>query len=59
MLTDYLVVGIYADNHQRYAQQFQAASPEGAEKKAQRHVSKTGETLIIAAVIDSKGEVVS
>jgi hypothetical protein len=48
--TNYLVVGIYADNNQRYGEEFHAISRQDAE--AQAHAATEAE-LLIAAVIDT------
>lgn len=49
----YTVVAVYADNHQRYADTFEAKNPEGAEKKAQALAKKEeASELIIAAVFE-------
>ena len=44
----YLVIGVYEDNHQRYADYFCADSPAQAEQLAQKEVESP---LIIAAVM--------
>ena len=54
-MTRYLVVGIYADNNQRWAESFMAADAEHAEKQAH---DATGHELIIAAVITGEDMVV-
>jgi len=57
---EYLVVGVYADNHQRWAESYQAEDPEHAEEQAHNSVNGDGGGLIIAGVIDcSTGSVVA
>jgi hypothetical protein len=51
-MREYMVIGVYEDNLQRWAQSFVADSPEDAESKAQDAVSRCGSHLIIAAVMD-------
>lgn len=48
----YTVIGIYADNMQRYAESFKAKTAEEAEDKAQRQARKAeGTELLIAGTI--------
>jgi hypothetical protein len=50
-MREYMVIGVYEDNLQRWAQSFVAGSPEDAESKAQDEVARAGSHLIIAAVL--------
>ncbi len=54
----YQVVAIYADNNQRYCDEFWATSPQAAEAAAKAKAAEDGNELIIAAVLLS-GRVVS
>jgi hypothetical protein len=54
----YQVVAIYADNNQRYWDEFWAASPQAAEAAAKAKAAEDGNELIVAAVL-LNGEVVS
>ena len=46
----YTVIGIYADNHQRWAESFQAEDVEHAEEQAQDSARAQDCELIIAGV---------
>lgn len=46
----YQVVGIYADNNQRYCDEFWAVSPQAAEAAAKAKAAEDGNDLIIAGV---------
>lgn len=52
----YTVIGVYADNQQRYADTFEASSPEAAEEQAE---ASTETELIIAGVIEGHARVVA
>lgn len=54
----YLVIGIYADNHQRYADTFDASTPDEAEEMAQDAAKAAHTSLIIAGVLRD-GQVVA
>jgi hypothetical protein len=51
-LKKYLVVGVYTDNHQRWAEAYDAEDPDHAEEQAHNSVNGEGDGLIIAGVID-------
>lgn len=52
-LKEFLVIGIYEDNQQRYADTFQARTPAEAEKKAKKVAREFEKTeLEVAAVIE-------
>ncbi len=51
----FTVIGIYADNNQRFAEAYACASPAAAEIIA----TATHPGLIVAGVIDMRGEVVA
>jgi hypothetical protein len=55
-MTNYIVIAIYADNHQRYATTIQASSPREAELRA---IEQAEAELIIAAVLDENGDIVA
>lgn len=60
-MSEYLVIGLYADNDQRYATTVNADTPEDAERIAQDQVVQLhpeGLELIVAAVL-LNGEVVA
>lgn len=46
----YQVVAIYADNNQRYCDEFWATSPQAAEATAKAKVAEAGNEIIIAGV---------
>lgn len=49
----YTVIGIYADNHQRYADSFKAVDAEDAEQQATALAQKEeGCELLIAGVVE-------
>lgn len=51
-MQEYLVIGIYEDNRQRYAGTFKAKTAEAAEKKAKKFIREFEKTeLEVAAVI--------
>lgn len=58
-LTTYTVIAVYSDNHQRWAESFEAEDPDHAEEQAKDSASASGLTLIIAAVIVGDCEVVA
>ena len=47
----YTVIGIYADNHQRWMQAFQADNPEDAEEQAQDCAKAQDCELLIAGTV--------
>lgn len=50
----YLVIGIYRDDHSRFAESYAADSPDEAEQ-----IAEAGHpNLIVAAVINEEGQVV-
>ncbi len=56
----YTVIGIYEDNHQRYADVVKATSPEEAEELVLADAKKRCEgDLVIAAVIEGDAKVVA
>lgn len=55
---EYLVVGVYADDKQRYATSVVARSPEDAETQVRSEIEAEGNELIVAAVL-LKGRVVA
>ncbi len=54
----YKVVGVYADNNQRYATFISAATPAQAEKLVVKAIERDGQELIVAAVIDADCKIV-
>jgi hypothetical protein len=50
----YLIVGIYADDHSRFAQSYAAANAELAELMA----TNDHENLIVAATLNEEGQLV-
>lgn len=48
----FLVIGIYADNHQPFAQDFTANNAEGASTQAQDFVAAEGNEIWIAGVYE-------
>lgn len=47
----YTVIGIYADNHQRWAESYQADNPEHAEEQALDSAKSQDCELIIAGTV--------
>jgi len=54
----YLVLGVYTDNLQRYADSFRAKTVAGAEKQALDQAKKRGEPVLIIAAVLLDGVVV-
>lgn len=48
---EWLVIGIYEDNNQRWAEKIKALTPCEAEHKAVAKVQRQGNSLIVAAVM--------
>lgn len=57
-MPDYTVIGVYADNHQRYAEDVRCYSAEEAEELVTEYIRLTGEHPIVAAVVEGPCEVV-
>jgi len=52
----YCVIGLYSDNYQRFAEDFEAETPEEAIKEARenvRHMLEGRACLLVAGVVDS------
>ena len=56
---EYVVIGLYEDNMQRYADSFQARSPEEAEEKAKKVAREFEKTDLIVAAVLLDGKVVA
>jgi len=54
-MSAYLVIGIYEDDHTRFADTFEAETPAAAEELAVAQCPG----LIVAGVLNDKGEVVA
>lgn len=58
-MTEYLVIGLYADNHQRFADTYRARTAEGAERQALAAAHERGEGDLIVAGVLHRGVVVA